>query len=150
MYQGNPMTQTGNFTMTTLSLRSAFEGIGDAGNGFRSKSFDDFCRSLDGFRQRVEAQYAGFVYPKGTPLAGQPFEPANGGVDRYSSDVMIPAFLSTYTSMVSTVVVPWKNRSMAFSCTFRLFSIIFSCSPSFGINSASPRESWFLLSRTSR
>ena len=35
MYQGNPMTQTGNFTMTTLSLRSAFEGIGDAGNGFR-------------------------------------------------------------------------------------------------------------------
>ena len=99
MYQGNPMTQTGNFTMTTLSLRSAFEGIGDAGNGFRSKSFDDFCRSLDGFRQRVEAQYAGFVYPKGTPLAGQPFEPANGGVDRYSSDVMIPAFLSTYTSM---------------------------------------------------
>lgn len=99
MYQGNPMTQTGNFTMTTLSLRSAFEGIGDAGNGFRSKSFDDFCQSLDGFRQRVEAQYAGFVYPKGTPLAGQPFEPANGGVDRYSSDVMIPAFLSTYTSM---------------------------------------------------
>lgn len=99
MYQGNPMTQTGNFTMTTLSLRSAFEGIGDAGNGFRSKSFDEFCRSLDGFRQRVEAQYAGFVYPKGTPLAGQPFEAANGGVDRYSSDVMIPAFLSTYTSM---------------------------------------------------
>lgn len=99
MYQGNPMTQTGNFTMTTLSLRSAFEGIGDAGNGFRSKSFDDFCQSLDGFRQRVEAQYAGFVYPKGTPLAGQPFDAANGGVDRYSSDVMIPAFLSTYTSM---------------------------------------------------
>ena len=98
MYAGSPTTQSGTFTMTTLSLRSAFEGTGDAASGFRSKSFERFCSSLDGFRDRVEGQYAGVPYPLSSPLAGQVFNAANGGVDRYSADVMIPAFLATYTS----------------------------------------------------
>lgn len=99
MYAGTPTTQSGTFTMTTISLSSAFEGIGNANNGFHSASFDKFCNSLDGFRDRVEAQYAGSVYPAGTTLAGGKFDAANGTVDKYSADVMIPAFLSTYTSM---------------------------------------------------
>lgn len=103
MFAGNPTTQSGTFTMTTISMRSAFEGIGNAGNGFSSKSFNEFCQSLDGFRNRVEAQYAGSVYPNGSSLAGQTFDAANGGVNKYSSDVMIPAFLSTYTSMGGTL-----------------------------------------------
>lgn len=102
MYEGNPTTQSGTFTMTTISLRSAFEGVGNAASGFRSKSFDRFCGSLDGFRNRVEAQYAGVPYPLSSSLAGQTFDAANGGVDRYSADVMIPAFLATYTSGGST------------------------------------------------
>jgi cell surface protein SprA len=99
MYQGNPTTQSGTFTMTTISLKSAFEGIGNANNGFHSTSFDTFCNSLDGFRDRVEAQYTNSVYPAGTTMAGGKFDPANGAVNKYSADVMIPAFLSTYTSM---------------------------------------------------
>ena len=99
MYQGRPTTQSGTLTMTTISLGSAFEGMGDASNGYRSKTFEKFCRSLDGFRERVEAQYAGATYPAGTALAGKPFDPANGTVSKYSADVMVPAFLSTYTSM---------------------------------------------------
>ncbi len=99
MYAGNPTTQSGTFTMTTISLRSAFEGIGNANNGFHSSSFIRFCNSLDGFRDRVEALYAGSIYPAGTSLAGRPFNPANGTVNKYSADVMIPAFISTYTSM---------------------------------------------------
>ena len=99
MYSGMPTTQTGTLTMTTISLRSAMEGIGDANNGYKSASFEDFCASLDGFRDRVEAQYANAVYPAGTALGGQTFNPAKGGVNKYSADVMIPAFLSTYTSM---------------------------------------------------
>ena len=99
MYEGNPTTQSGTFSMTTLSLGSAFEGSGNANNGYHSSTFEKFCKSLDGFRQRVEARYANAVYPDGTPLAGQKFDPANGGVNKYSSDVMIPAFLSAYTSM---------------------------------------------------
>ena len=99
MYAGNPTTQSGTFTMTTLSLGSALEGMGNANNGYRSASFERFCRSLDGFRRRVEQQYKGATYPVGSPLEGQTFSADNGAVDRYSSDVMIPAFLSAYTSM---------------------------------------------------
>ncbi len=99
MYVGNPTTQSGTFTMTTLSLGSAFEGTGNANNGYHSPTFERFCASLEGFRQRVEARYAGAVYPEGSTLAGQTFDAANGGVNKYSADVMIPAFISSYTSM---------------------------------------------------
>ena len=99
MYVGNPTTQSGTFTMTTISLKSAFEGVGNANNGFKSKSFEKFCNSLEGFRNRVEARYIGTVYPDGTTLAGKTFDPANGGVGKYNADVMIPAFLHSYTAM---------------------------------------------------
>ena len=99
MYQGMPTTQSGTFTMTTISLGTAFESMGNANNGYHSASFDKFCNSLEGFRQRVESQYANATYPAGTSLAGKTFNAENGTVSKYSADVMIPAFLSTYTSM---------------------------------------------------
>ncbi len=99
MYEGNPTTQTGTFSMTTISLKSAFEGIGNANNGYHSKSFENFCRSLDTYQQRVEKRYAGSTYPNGSSLAGQKYDAANGGVNKYSADVMIPAFLNSYTAM---------------------------------------------------
>ena len=99
MYSGSPTTQSGTLTMTTISFGSAFEGMGDATNGYHSATFEKFCNSLDGFRDRVETQYVGSTYPAGTALAGQKFDPANGSVSKYSADVMIPAFLSAYTSM---------------------------------------------------
>ncbi len=79
MYEGMPTTQSGTFTMTTVSLKSAFESIGDADNGFHSASFEKFCNSLEAFQKQAEARY------------GQE-------VDPYSASVMIPAFLSSYTS----------------------------------------------------
>ena len=99
MYQGSPTTQSGTLTMTTISLGSAFEGMGDATNGYHSATFEKFCKSLDKFQQRVEARYANATYPDGTLFAGQKFDPANGTVSKYSADVMVPAFLSAYTSM---------------------------------------------------
>ena len=99
MYQGNPTTQSGSFTMTTLSLGSAFEGMGGAANGYHSATFEKFVRSLDGYRDRVEAQYVGQQYP--AALGGGKFDPAKGAVDKYSGDVMIPAFLNAYTGMGS-------------------------------------------------
>lgn len=99
MYAGNPTTMTGNFSMTTISIGTAFDGIGNANNGYYSKTFEKFCNSLDGFQQRVESRYAGSRYPGGSPLAGSEYKPENGSVNKYGSDVMIPAFLSTYTSM---------------------------------------------------
>ena len=98
MYEGSPTTQSGTFSMTTLSLRSAFEGMGSAEHGYHAASLERFCNSLESFRQRVEHRYTGTAYPQGTVLAGKPFDPANGGVNKYSADVMVPAFLAAYTS----------------------------------------------------
>ncbi len=99
MYVGNPTTLTGSFQMTTISIGTAFESMGNANNGFHSSTFEKFCRSLKGYRERVEARYAGSVYPEGTALAGKTFDAANGGVNPYSADVMVPAFLKSYTAM---------------------------------------------------
>ena len=99
MYEGTPTTQSGAFQMTTISLGSAFEGMGNANSGYRSKIFEKFVNSLAGFRDRVEAQYAGTVYPTGSALAGGKFDASRTPVNQYSSDVMIPAFLKAYTSM---------------------------------------------------
>ena len=99
MYEGTPTTQSGAFQMTTISLSSAFEGMGNANSGYRSKTFEKFVNSLAGFRDRVEAQYAGTVYPAGSALAGGKFDASRTPVNQYSGDVMIPAFLKAYTSM---------------------------------------------------
>ncbi len=77
-YQNHPTTQSGTFTMTTISLSSAFEGMGDANNGYPSKVFERFCDALPEFQARAAAQY------------GQE-------VGQYSAAVMIPAFLDSYT-----------------------------------------------------
>ena len=99
MYEGIPTTQSGSFQMSTISLSTAFEGMGDANSGYRSKTFEKFVNSLAGYRDRVEAQYAGTVYPAGSALSGGKFDASRTPVNQYSGDVMIPAFLNAYTSM---------------------------------------------------
>ena len=78
MYKGMPTTQTGSFNMTTISISSALESMGDANNGYPSAAFDRFCDALPRFQQMASAHY-------GTE------------VDKYSAVVMIPAFLDSYT-----------------------------------------------------
>jgi cell surface protein SprA len=78
MYKGMPTTQSGTFNMTTISISSAFEKMGDANDGYPSAAFDRFCESLPRFQQMASAHY-------GTE------------VDKYSAVVMIPAFLDSYT-----------------------------------------------------
>ena len=85
MYAGSPTTQSGTFNMTTISISSALEGMGDANNGYRSSAFNKFRDLIPQFRDRVEARYAGSSVT------------ANA-VDPYSADVLIPAFLSAYTA----------------------------------------------------
>ena len=96
MFAGMPDTRSGNFTMSIISIGSAFERH-NADNGYRSSTFERFRNSHEGIRNRVEAQYANSQYPQGTALAGKPFDPANGTVSKHSPDVMIPAFLAAYT-----------------------------------------------------
>ena len=109
-----PISYSGQFTMTTISIKSAFEGMGSAENGFHSASFERFCNSLDGFRSRVEAQYAGAVYPDGMgEYSGKPFNPNEvAGVNKYSADVMVPAFLSTYAGTDGLSMFPALTKML--------------------------------------
>ena len=106
MFEGMPTLQSGSFAMTTLSLGSAFSSSGTADNGYRSALFQKFLGALNRYQARIEQQYAGTTYPAGLGTwSGQTYNPENGSVGKYSSEVMIPAFLDTYTSMGSSVEI---------------------------------------------
>ena len=72
------VTQSGSFNMTTISLSSSLESMGDANSGYPSKAFDRFCNALPEYQAKASQHY-------GTE------------VGQYSAAVMIPAFLNTYT-----------------------------------------------------
>ena len=72
MYEGRPTTYSGSFNMTTISLRGALAGMGNANNGYRSSAFEHFLSVLPSFQERV----------------GNP----------YSAEALVPAFLSAYTT----------------------------------------------------
>ena len=76
---GMPSTESGNMNMTTISISSSLERMGDANNGYPSRVFEKFCDALPRFQQMASAHY-------GTE------------VGQYSAAVMIPAFLDSYTS----------------------------------------------------
>ena len=97
MYDGMPTTETGSFSMTTISINTAFEKTGSADKGYPSKAFDKFVASLDAYQQRVEALFTDAPYPSSSTLAGTTFDPENGTISSYASEVMIPAFLNAYT-----------------------------------------------------
>ena len=120
MYAGMPSSRGGSFNMTTITIGSAFERH-SSGNSYHSKSFDRLTRSLPTFRDRIEQQYQGAYYPERSSRAGQAYDKANGGVDMYSSDVLIPAFLAAYTG---------RNESKA---TLDLFPGILSMLPNWSV-----------------
>lgn len=100
MYEGSPITRSGSFNMTTISIATAFQSRGDANNGYSSAAFNNFRNLLDIYQNRVEAQYIGHTDPNGmtyvghnvTPTETQNATPAN----KYGPDVMVPAFLAAY------------------------------------------------------
>ena len=111
MYEGSPTTLSGSFNMTTISIGTAFASTGSASNGYYSKPFKRFRELLDVYQQRVEQQYIGTYYPKGTGMSG-PFDPKNGTVSRYSPDVMVPAFLNAYTSIGGKDIFPALTKML--------------------------------------
>ena len=150
MYEGRPTTHSGSFNMTTISLKGAFEGMGDANNGYQSSTFDEFCNLLPEYAARVAGQY---------PEAGTPF----GGstvtdVNPYSADVMIPAFLKAYTSSggsslnifpaLTRMLPNWSIRYSGlskltwFSNHFKSFNINHSYKSVFSIGSYASYSSW--------
>lgn len=99
-YPGMPELTGGNFLMTTIGLKSFFKSSGNATNGYASETFNKFIENREIIANRLESQYSGTNYPNSgflanSPHAGQPYNP--GGINRNSSDVLIPAFLAAYT-----------------------------------------------------
>ena len=98
MYEGMPTTQSGSFSMTVMSIGSAFESTGNINNNYHSKHFEKFLNNLPIIQSRLEKKFEGTTYPKsaGSEWAGKAYNVENGGVELYSADVMVPAFLSAY------------------------------------------------------
>ncbi|MDO4738880.1 MAG: cell surface protein SprA [Bacteroidales bacterium] len=98
MYAGMPATQSGSYSMTVISIGSAFGKTGNINNNYHSKHFQKFLDNMPVIQKRLEQKYASMTYPQsaGEAWAGKPYDPANGGVELYSADVMVPAFLSAY------------------------------------------------------
>ena len=111
MYDGMPTNESGGFNMTTISIGNSFGG-GNADNNYQSDVFDKFVGSLDKHRLRMEKKYENSRYPVSSSLAGETYDPANGGVDLYSADVMVPAFLETYTSGGGSDIFPSMLRML--------------------------------------
>ena len=111
MYNGMPTNESGGFNMTTISIGNSFGG-GNADNNYQSDVFDKFVGSLDKHRLRMEKKYENSRYPVSSSLAGETYDPANGGVDLYSADVMVPAFLETYTSGGGSDIFPSMLRML--------------------------------------
>ena len=106
MYESTPTTQSGSFSMTTISIKSAFEGTGDANNGYHSASFEKFCGLLDSYQARVQAQYDGVRYPNNSTMNGTKYDPSKTPVKKYGADVMVPAFLNAYTGYSGLSIFP--------------------------------------------
>ena len=144
MYQGMPTTHSGSFNMTTISLKGALEGVGDANNGYCSTTFEKFCNLLPDYAARVEAQYAG--------------APDHAAVNPYSADVMIPAFLEAYTysgggklsffPALTKILPNWSIRYAGlskltwFSNRFKSFNINHSYKSVYSVGSYASYSSW--------
>lgn len=93
-------TYGGSFSMTTISLATAFESS-NANNNYKSATFDRFLKNRAIIASRLEDKYKNVSYPQngfipGTGISGQ-YDPTISSVDKNSADVLVPAFLAAYT-----------------------------------------------------
>ena len=100
-YMHDNEVRTGNFSMSTIGLRSAFESS-KASNGYASKAFDRFLENRTIVANRLNQRMQGVNYPDAgflanSPLKDQPFDPTKGSYNLNGADVLIPAFLAAYT-----------------------------------------------------
>lgn len=101
MYDGMPTIRGGSFTMTHVAIASSLKSA-KASNGYYSKAFENFLQNREIIAQRLEAKYSQMTYPSARfisekGLVGQRYNSENGGVNRNSPDVMIPAFIAAYS-----------------------------------------------------
>lgn len=102
MFDGMPSTFNGNFNMTQVAIKTAFQKIGNASNNYYTPVFQQFLDNRILIQRRLENKYIGTKYPttgffnEDRAYTGD-FNPDNGTFNINSPDVLIPAFLAAYT-----------------------------------------------------
>ena len=108
MHEGMPSTFNGNFNITQVAIRTAFDRIGSAEENYNSPTFNQFMENRRIILGRLEYQMNGRAYPNSgffteadvaARYSGKTFnsEAGLGNYDINSPEVLIPAFLSAYT-----------------------------------------------------
>ncbi|WP_329904436.1 cell surface protein SprA [Porphyromonas pogonae] len=92
----------GNFMMTTIGLKSFFGNSRSDGES-NSRAFENFLNTRGKIMSDVMEHYRGRIYPnsgfiQNTPYAGQEIKVQETGISENSPEVLIPSFLSAYTS----------------------------------------------------
>ncbi|GAB6010765.1 T9SS outer membrane translocon Sov/SprA [Viscerimonas tarda] len=106
MNEGMPKTFGGSFSMSVVTISSAFESS-NARSGYSSNAFNKFVANREVIAERYKQKYTGIAIPKKGFLAGYPgsaYTPGNDDIDRNSADVLIPAFLAAYTGKNSSSI----------------------------------------------
>ncbi len=161
MYSGMPASQSGSFNMTTITAKTAFKSSGNINNDYYSETFRKFVDNISLVQERMEAKYAETTYPAGSgPLEGKPYNKENGGVEPYSADVLIPAFLSAYTGSdvskqalsifpaLSKMLPNWKitysglSKLPWFADRFKSFNINHAYKSVYSVGSYNTFKSW--------
>lgn len=97
---------TGSFNITQVAIGTAFAKVGKANNDFASPLFDQFLDNRRIMTQRVQSRYEGVAYPTHGFMSGGDYQTYHGkhytasagaSVNKNSPDVLVPAFLATYT-----------------------------------------------------
>ena len=101
MFDNVAIQRSGNFTMTTIALRTSLRGA-NSNNAYQSDAFDQFLKNRQVIADRINNNYSGVYYPgegfmAGNYLANSKFNPEIAGDRLNSADVMIPAFIAAYT-----------------------------------------------------
>ncbi len=103
MFDGMPSTFNGNFNITQIALKTAFDKIGGVTDNYNSATYRRFRDYREIVMRRLEGKYVGKRYPTTgffgdlPDYSGETFDPGNGNFDINSPDVLIPAFLAAYT-----------------------------------------------------
>lgn len=101
MFEGTPRIFGGSFSMTTVAIGTSLRKS-DPKKAYYSAAFEKFLKNRYIIQERLERKYEYTQYPsggfmQGNVLGGEQYKSENGAVNPNAADVLIPAFIATYT-----------------------------------------------------
>jgi cell surface protein SprA len=157
---GNQRQTSGNFSISTISISTAFENP-QAGNNYSSKAFDKFLLARNEIAKRQAAGRIPGRLDDGTPYNPGDIDPETGfpvGYSSLSQEVLIPAFLAAYTGQSPSSVglsnfprIPLPNWQITYTGLTKLkalkdyitsFTIMHKYSSVYSINSYARNQAY--------